>query len=171
MNVNSLMVFWSSCGVFANRIGSGNKTHGVGVTLTPVDVRNCQIGKHLYAKKIRADLQAARHAGATWGRGDVKGGTPSRPGHCVPSRFSSFIWICGSKRDVWGKSPSPLVPNYTSGPASFMKSTPYRLHNSSIFNRSLTGTTYTPWLLYVWIFSAVALDEARSHLRYGDRPL
>lgn len=141
MNVNSLLASSSSWCLFANRIGPGNKTHGVGVTVTPVDVRNCQIGKHLYAKKIRADLEAARHARSTWGRGDVKGGTPSRPEHCVPSRFGSFVWVCGSKRDVWETSPCPLVPNYTPGPACFMKSTPYRLHNISIFDRSLMGTT------------------------------
>jgi hypothetical protein len=65
-------------------------------------------------------------------------------GYFVTSRYGSFVWICSSKRDVWEKSPSPLVPHYTPGPASFMKSTPYRLHNSSIFDRSLFGTTYTP---------------------------
>src|SRR3954468_20500752 len=47
----------------------------------------------------------------------------------------------------------PMSPSVSIITLSAKTFTPYRSHRSSTFSFSLSGTTYTPWDLYVWRLS------------------
>jgi hypothetical protein len=70
----------------------------------------------------------------TWGHGDV---TPLDQVCGTPGvrSYAKGTWIS------YAKSPRPLVPHYISAAGLGMELIPYRVHSSSIFERSCMGTT------------------------------